>query len=216
MDFKDRYRQLWSQYEGAYDLTTLNDANDKSNLEMIIRNAALIELLQEKITEMAEEDAAGNITEIKKISDSVRDLTDRNIQLERQLGIDRKSRKKDSEATTGEYILMLKAAAAEFLERRLIKVYCPDCKVMVGRLSPVHEHTAFNAYFQCSQCQRPVIAGRAERDVFFDIAKDDKEWRRKYPVQIKQPKRSKSGRGSDDAVAEAELIIEDDEVEDGD
>lgn len=215
MDFKQKYNELWSQYEQAYDLSTLNDANDKSNLEMIIRNAALIELLQEKITEMAEDDAAGNITEIKKISDSVRDLTDRNIQLERQLGIDRKSRKKDNETTTGEYILMLKAAASEFLEKRLIKVYCPDCKVLAGRVSPVHSHTAFNGYFQCSQCQRPVIYGREERDVYFDLAKDDKEWRRKYPVQIKHPKRQKSGTASDDSAVEAELIIEDDEVDDG-
>lgn len=211
MDFKERCRQLWSLYEQSYDLTTLNDANDRSNLEMIIRNAALIELLQEKITEMAEEDAAGNITEIKKISDGVRDLTDRNIQLERQLGIDRKSRKKDNETTTGEYILMLKSAAREFLEKRLIKVYCPDCKVLVGRISPAHEHTAFNAYFQCSQCRRLVISAREERDVFFDLAKDDKEWRRKYPVEIKRPKKLKSQNVDDEPIAEAELIIEDEE-----
>lgn len=211
MDFKQKYQELWSQYESAYDLTTLNDANDKSNLEMIIRNAALIELLQEKITEMAEEDAAGNITEIKKISDSVRDLTDRNIQLERQLGIDRKSRKKDNETTTGEYILMLKSAAHDFLEKRLMKVYCPNCKVMVGRISPVHDHTAFNAYFQCSQCHQAVVIGREERDVFFDLAKDDKEWRRKYPVEIKKPKKLKKSTVDDEIPAEAELILEDNE-----
>jgi hypothetical protein len=214
MDFKQKYQELWSQYENAYDLTTLNDANDKSNLEMIIRNAALIELLQEKITEMAEDDAAGNISEIKKISDSVRDLTDRNIQLERQLGIDRKSRKKDNETTTGEYILMLKSAAHDFLEKRLMKVYCPNCKVMVGRVSPVHEHTGFNAYFQCSQCRQAVVIGREERDVFFDLAKDDKEWRRKYMVEIKKPKKLKKVTVDDEAPAEAELVLE--EEPDGD
>lgn len=207
MDFKQKYNELWSQYEQAYDLSTLNDANDKSNLEMIIRNAALIELLQEKITEMAEDDAAGNITEIKKISDSVRDLTDRNIQLERQLGIDRKSRKKDNETTTGEYILMLKAAASEFLERRLVKVYCPDCKVMVGRISPVHEHTAYGAYFQCSQCQKLATIERKDRDVFFDLAKDEKDWRRKYPVEIRKPRKIKTQTVDDEPIAEAELII---------
>ena len=196
MDFKERYKQLWGQYEQAYDLTTLNDANDRSNLEMIIRNASLIELLQEKITEMAEEDAAGNITEIKKISDSVRDLTDRNIQLERQLGIDRKSRKKDNETTTGEYILMLKSAAQEFLEKRLIKVYCPNCKVMTGRISPVHHHTSFAVYFECSQCQKLVTAERKSKDVFFDLVKDDKDWRRKYPIEIKHPKRVKASSSS--------------------
>lgn len=215
MDFQARFNQMWSSYEQAYDLSTLNDANDRSNLEMIIRNAVLIELLQLRITEMAEDDAINNISEIKKLSDSVRDLREGNIQLERQLGIDRKSRKKDNETTTGEYILMLKAAANEFLEKRLIKVYCPDCKVLVGRVSPVHTHTAFNGYFQCSQCQRPVIYGREERDVYFDLAKDDKEWRRKYPVQIKHPKRQKAGSAADEPAIEAELIIEDDEVDDG-
>ena len=211
MDFKQKYNELWSQYEQAFDLSTLNDANDKSNLEMIIRNAALIELLQEKITEMAEDDAAGNITEIKKISDSVRDLTDRNIQLERQLGIDRKSRKKDSEATTGEYILLLKSAAQEFLEKRLMKVYCPDCKVMVARISPVHDHTSFNANFQCSQCMRLVTVAREDRDVFFDLVKDDREWRRKYPVEIKKSKRQKTQMVDDEPLAGAELVLEDDE-----
>ncbi len=213
MDIQKRFNEIWSLYEQAYDLTTLNDANDKSNLELMIRNSVLSELLHEKITELMMDDAAGNINEIKKISDSVKDFTDRNIQLERQLGIDRKSRKKDNEATTGEYILMLKTAANEFLEKRLIKVYCPDCKILVGRISPVHDHTAFGAFFQCSQCQKLATVERVERDVFFDLEKDDRDWRRKYPVEIKKPKKKKTLASEDELEAEAELILED---EDGD
>lgn len=211
MDFKQRYDKLWAEYADSYDLSSLNQANDKSNLEMIIRNAVLIEVLQEKVIELAEDDAAGNIMEIKKISDSARDLTDRNILLERQLGIDRKSRKKDSETTTGEYILMLKEAAQEFIEQRMVKVYCPDCKILVGRISPVHEHTSFYSSFQCSQCRKLAAAIRETRDVFFDLVKDDREWRRKYPVEIKRPRKLRSATAEDEPLAEAELILEEDD-----
>ena len=210
--FDTRFKEVMKDYEQAYDLSTLNNANDKANLETLIRNAVLIEILQQQVNELAQKNATANIAEIKKLSDAAKDLIDRNMQLEKQLGIDRKSRKKDNESTTGEYLLLLKEAAKQFVDRRLIKVYCPDCQVMVGRISPVHEHTAFSAAFQCSQCKKMVSATRQEKDVFFDLHKDDKEWRRKYPVEIKHPKKKKRSQSKvdDEPEAEAELIIEDD------
>ena len=215
MNFKQQYDALMKEYADAYDLSTLNSANDKTNLEMLVRNSVIAKQLQSDITELAN-NAGENIAEIKKLSDAVKDLMDRNMQLERQLGIDRKSRKKDSESTTGEYILMLKDAAHAFLEKRLVKVYCPECNIMVGRIAPVHEHTSFSAFFQCSQCQKAVIITRESKDVFFDLAHDDQEWRRKYPVEIKQPKQKKAiarkaSFDDDPDAVEAELIIEDED-----
>jgi len=216
MNFKQRFDALMHEYEEAYDLSTLNSANDKTNLEMLVRNAVIAKQLQDDISELAEIDAGSNITEIKKLSDAVKDLMDRNMQLERQLGIDRKSRKRDNDSTTGEYILMLKDAAQAFLEKRLVKVYCSDCKVMVGRIAPVHDHTAYSAFFQCSQCQKAAVVTREQKDVFFDLLEDDQEWRRKYPVEIRQAKQKKAtpNKASFDEepdANEAELVIEDDE-----
>lgn len=213
--FDIRFKELWQEYENAYDLSTLNSANDKANLETIIRNAVLVEVLQQQINELAQEDATGNITEIKKLSDAARDLVDRNMSLEKQLGIDRKSRKKDNESTTGEYLLLIKTTAKEFVEKRLIKVYCQECKIMVGRVSPVHEHTAFSTIFQCSQCGNMVSVTREQKDVFFDLHKDDREWRRKYAVEIKQPKRQKRGKAKTDDIVEdvgPELVLRADEL----
>jgi hypothetical protein len=211
--FSEKFDDLMKQYEEAYDLTTLNSANDKINLEMLVNSAILVSQLQEDISILAEHDAGANVTEIKKLLDAVRDLTTQMQAIERQLGIDRKSRKKDNESTTGEYILLLKETAKTFVEKRLIKVYCKKCKIMVGRIAPVHEHTQYSAVFECSQCRKLASVTRESKDVFFDLHKDDREWRKKYPVEIKQPKERKVTLREDDSedLAEAELIIDEEE-----
>jgi hypothetical protein len=213
MKFSERFAILMKEYEEAYDLTTLNSANDRINLEMLVNNAILVNQLQEEISILAENDAGANITEIKKLSDAVRDLTTQMQAIERQLGIDRKSRKRDNSSTTGEYILLLKETAKNFIEKRLVKVYCKKCKIMVGRIAPVHEHTQYSAVFECSQCRKLASVTRESKDVFFDLHRDDREWRKKYPVEIKQPKERKIQLRDNDQedLAEAELIIEEDD-----
>lgn len=186
--FEDRYTALLKQYQDKYDIEALDSPNDISNLQQLIRNFIMIELLQEKRNELAELDLIDNLSNINTLSKSINELTDSNMALERALALDRKSRKKDQQNTLADQLLSLKLAARDFLEDRIIKLYCPVCKVMVGRIFPVHGHTKFDCAFQCSQCKKLVTAKRQERDIFYDLRANDRDWRRKHPIIIQNPR----------------------------
>lgn len=215
----DRYKELYQEFERTYDLTTLNGANDRTNLETIIRNTVTLEALSRQIdmvsakleTESDPDQVAQIATTIKKLSDTQKDFIDRNLALERQLGIDRKSRKKDTETTTAEYILFLKQAAREYLEKRLVKVYCPQCKILLLRVSAAYDHVEYHAGVQCPQCGKVASISRKERDVFFDLHPRDRDWRRKYMLEIKLPKVKKEQ--VLEYTAGDDFVIDDEEIE---
>lgn len=188
----DEFKKVWIEYEQKYDLSSMDTANDRQNLELLIRSA----IIGRKLLDRAELLVNGidddtDILSIKKLLDAVRDTIEKNLSIERQLGIDRKSRKKDNETTGAQYIAFLKQEAKAFLEQRMIKVYCSDCNIMVGRVLPVHSHTAYNTAFQCSQCGSYAVTARKENDVFHDLVASDREWRKKYPVEIRRAKKQK-------------------------
>lgn len=208
--FDKKFRDALKEYAERYDVESLDSPNDIANLHTMIRNQIVVEEMQNKMHELAEADAVVNVMEIQKLNIALRDIIDRNLALERALAIDRKTRKNETQQSVVDYIAALKSHARLFLDKQLIRVRCPKCKILVGRISPVHEHTAFSVKFQCSQCFRWIIADRAERDVFFDIK--DVEWRKQYPVQISHPKTKGDKLTTLDSV-ENDLIIGDDREE---
>jgi DNA-directed RNA polymerase subunit RPC12/RpoP len=126
------------------------------------------------------------------------------MQLEKTLGIDRKTRKQESSESIPEYLAALRQRAKEWLDtdERLLKIYCPHCNIMVGRISGVYATTEYNASFQCPQCNKRIIVKRQERDVFYDVK--DAAWRRKYPIEIEQPKRTSAPAS---VIVDNELLI---------
>lgn len=194
------FDRIMLQYREKYDVDSLENPNDLANLETMIRNQLLIEQLQDRLDDLINADKLDPI-EVKKILDSIVALSQTNVQYERTLGIDRKTRKQQQAESVVDYIIKLKQLAREFMDsdRRLTRVMCKNCKIMVGRISGVYETTEYSAGFQCPQCKKHITITRKERDVFFDVKNAD--WRRKYPMEIIQPKRSKNA---------PELDIEDD------
>ena len=184
------YTAVLTEYSKSYDIEGISNPNDKANLDMLIRTHILIRAFQKEQDDLLH-DPIGNIDEITKIQKTLQGLIEQSVTLERTLGIDRKSRKKDTGESVSAYLDMIRTEALEFLEKHFIYVYCPSCKIMCGRIIPAHEHTKFDVGFQCSQCKKIVKASRKEKDVFFDI-KGDNSWRKKYPVEIIQPKEDDS------------------------
>lgn len=194
------------EFEDTYDISTLNNANDKANLESLIRNRILIEKIDKEIGKLTDsDDVISAVANIKRLSDVKTDLVDKSLQLERQLGIDRKSRKKDNETSAAEYIIHIKQAAQEFLEKRLVKVFCPKCKILVFRFSPAYNHTEFRIGAQCPQCNKFVTAHRKERDVFYDLESRDVAWRKRYPIEVIAPKENKETIISTDLSSEMSI-----------
>ena len=201
MDFKKRLEA----YQATYEIDDLVNPNDLSNLYTLINNQELIDTLQKAVDEqIAQNDITNTIGTIKKLQDARKDLIEQNLQIERLLGIDRKTRKKETQESVSDYITFVKTTAQEFLERQYIKAYCPKCKILVGRIIPAHEHTEYTCKFQCSQCDRWIEIKRKERDIFFDIKEKNKDWRKKYPVEIVQ--------GKDDVLeSDDDIFIEDED-----
>lgn len=186
-NFQDKVARKFAQYGKAFRVEDLNDANDLSTLTILIKTEVMVDDLQEQIQELMADDAIENATSIKKLADLLRDATGTITNLQRTLSIDRKTRKTEETSSVADYIRALKRDAHDFMDQRIIKVYCPECKVMVGRIYPVHTHTSFSVTFECSQCHKLIRARRAEQDVLFDVK--DSSWRRKYSPEIIQPKK---------------------------
>jgi ssDNA-binding Zn-finger/Zn-ribbon topoisomerase 1 len=199
--------QIIEEYKRSYDIDNLTTPNDRANLDTMIMNALAIRSLQEKLLELAVENVIDNASDIKRINDSIRDLTQTNLAIERQLSIDRKTRRSESEQSVLEYINWLKDAASEFLSDtpRLTKISCKRCNIMVGRISGVYDTTFFSAEFQCPQCKKHIYIRRDERDTFYDIR--DPDWRRKYPIEIIQPNNAILDAPLDTGLVEDDVVI---------
>lgn len=190
-EFDIRFEEKLEEYRKNYRVDELNDANDRTLLHIMIKTELMIEDLQSGIRELMTEDIMQSAGDLKKLSDLLRDSTNTITTLQKTLAIDRKTRKDEESSNVIDYINSLRRAASDFVDERLVKMYCPTCNVMVGRFSPVHGHTALSVSFQCSQCKKMVRIRRDERDTMYDIKASDRQWREAYRAEIVQPKRSK-------------------------
>jgi len=185
--FQKRFEERLAKYENDFDLTTLNNSSDRGLLESLIRDELLLEDLQYELQAITESDdpILDRMQDVKRLSDLIRDFSTSITTLQRTLSIDRKTRKLDTVDSVAEHIKKIKKEASVFLDKRLTKIYCPNCKVMVGRFAAVHTHTAFTISIECSQCKKSVRLRREEKDIWTEIK--DSEWRKKYPPEIEQP-----------------------------
>jgi len=203
-----RFDEILKDYSDKYDLATLASPNDRANLEMLINNQIIVESVQRKLQELTDDDPVDNIDMIQRLSSSLKDIIERNLQLERALALDRKTRNQNNSESIAEYLVNLKQTAQDFLERRLVKLYCPDCKILLSRFSIVQDHSFFDLRVNCSQCNKLITATREEKDIFFDIK--DANWRRKHRYSVKQ------GKVADNAESDIEddLVLSDESEED--
>lgn len=209
MRVKDKeFDRIMAEYREKYDVDSLQNPNDKANLETMIRNQLLIEKLQDRLDGIADNTDVDPM-EVKKILDSITALSQTNMQYERTLGIDRKTRKTEQAESFPDYLKAIKTHGREFIDQRLTRVFCKSCNIMVGRISGVYDTTEFNAAFQCPQCKKYTTMVRKERDIFYDVKSPD--WRRRFPMEVIQPKRAKNMPEIDiidDVVIEEDADIE--------
>ncbi len=182
--YQERFQRRLDDYARDYKIDELNQSNDRAQLYLLINAELLLEAYQEKIEEIvASEDLLEKANELKKLSDLMRDGAEAVRKNQQLLAIDRKTRKSEESDDFAGWLRGIKREAKKFVDERLLKIYCKDCKVLVGRWSAVHDHTSYRVSVQCSQCKRYVETRREGRDVWFDM-KNDSDWRKKYPVEI--------------------------------
>lgn len=184
------FDKILSDYREKYDVDRLENPNDLANLHSMIRNQLIMEKLQTRLDDLAKNEEFDSM-ELKKLLDGIRSLSETNVQLEKTLGIDRKTRKNEQAQSFPDYLKELKVLGREFIESRLTKVFCKNgCSIMLGRVSSAYDTNEYSAAFQCPQCKKYTTVTRKEKDIFFDVKNAD--WRRKYPMEVVQAKRSKS------------------------
>lgn len=204
--FEEKFKEKLDNYGKTFRIEELNDANDKSTLDIMLKTEVMIDDLQRQIQDLMDDDPVGNAGNVKKLHDLLRDAGTMIVTYQKTLAIDRKTRKTEETASVADYIRSLKRDAQDFMDQRIIKVYCQTCKIMVGRIFPVHDHTAFSVSFECSQCHKFIRARREQRDVLFDVK--DAGWRKKYNPEIVQPKKF----SRIEAPEDDELVIDGDAV----
>lgn len=119
------FQKILKEYSEKYDVEGLTSPNDAANLNNMIRNQILIQRLQGRLDIILTGDKVDSV-ESKKILDSIVSLSETNIQLERQLGIDRKTRKQQQQESFPDYLAGIKKLAREFLNNDdiLLRVFC--------------------------------------------------------------------------------------------
>jgi hypothetical protein len=151
-DFERRIADYYEQYREVYDIDDMVNPNDIASLLILIRYQVLIEMYQKRMAELAEENIIENAQQIKKISDLLRDATSTFIQFQRDLGIDRRTRKESGDETIGDYINDLLNAAQSFHQQRLTYIVCSSCGGTIGRIAPIYDTGGYRASFWCPIC----------------------------------------------------------------
>lgn len=181
------YDELYAAYAQHFDISSLSSPNDIANLRAFISIQVALNSLQNELELQTGSNILANMDNIQRITLAIEKMIGNALQLERALAIDRKTRSKDQAETVAEYIQQIKLAAVEYMNEQYIQAYCPDCKILVGRIIPALEHTAYTCKFQCSQCRGTITVKREEKDIFFDFAPNDREWRRKHKYEVIKP-----------------------------
>lgn len=194
--FQEKFQEKLDNYAKAFRIEELNDANDRSTLEIMLKTEVMIDDLQQQIQDLMDESPVEQAGNIKKLHDLLRDAGTMIVTYQKTLAIDRKTRKTEETASVADYIRTLKRDAKDFMDQRIIRIYCETCKVMVGRIFPVHDHTAFACSFECSQCHKLIRARREQRDVLFDVK--DARWRKAHVAEVVQPKKFNKIEAPDD------------------
>lgn len=184
----DELQRRIERYEKDFDLTTVNQSNDRATLTMMVLIEIAYEKLQQQLHQLlASEDILDKAQDIKRLSDILRDYAETHQKFQQTLGIDRRTRRSGSETSVRDYIDALLSEAKSYYETVITRVYCPTCDVMVGRFAPVHDHTAYRVSFTCSQCGSEVVHERAGSSRFSDLPSEEQEWRSAYTPSITRP-----------------------------
>lgn len=156
---EDLFQEKLAKYYKDYDIDSLNDSNDKASLYALIRLEIAVERLQNDLNSALEVDE----TTRRKMISSIGEMLANSLSLQQSLAIDRKTRVGDAGETVPQFLTNLKRRAKEFMEKRLIKVYCPEDKILLGTFYRFQQtkYTGkwqprkpliYRVEFECPQC----------------------------------------------------------------
>ena len=117
-------------YLKDYELDELNKSNDLASLRQMCQLEINIDSMHDHISKI---DPSKDSKTYKDIMMSIRDAVNAYTVLQDQLGIARKKRASENEETPLSYIERLKSQAKQIMDRKLKKLICPKCNLVLGK-----------------------------------------------------------------------------------
>jgi hypothetical protein len=170
--FEKRISDRMAEFENEYDLTDMK-VNDKASLRALIQGVLALEDYEQILFKLRTDDEginADNIYIFEKTSKVASDLREDISKLQTDLKISRRSRKSDADASFIDYLDSLKAKAKKFYESKMLYIYCPKCKTLLGTVWSLYpEDTRNKIRLNCNRdidddvkCDGVVIIGTKE------------------------------------------------------
>jgi hypothetical protein len=136
MEFEKRIERKIKEFEKDYDLGDLK-INDRETLRALTQAIISLEDYEQGLYKMrGSEDGISqeNVYLFEKLSKVMSDLRSDISLLQTDLKITRKIRKSDQETSFVTYLEHLKEQARKFYESRMLYIFCPKCKTLLGTI----------------------------------------------------------------------------------
>jgi len=133
-EFEDRIIDKLREFEDEYDLSDMK-INDRETLRALIQAVIALEDLEQYLFHIRNSDGsinADNIYLFDRVNKVCTDLRSDISKLQTDLKISRKLRKSDAESSFIDYLESVKEKAAKFYESKMMYIFCPRCKTLLG------------------------------------------------------------------------------------
>lgn len=157
--YEKRIQDKLEEFKKDYDLSSLK-ANDMLQLRALIQSLINLEdyeqayyKIQKKIFDGT--DSPEDLTKLEKLSKIMDTLRISISRFQEDLKISRKIRQSDEESSLVDYVAKLKQKAKNFYESKHIRIFCPDCNLLIFTgwfLYPNYSRNHLVVY--CGKCQK--------------------------------------------------------------
>lgn len=119
------------RYLEEYELDDLNQANDMAALTQMCQIEVNVEQIQKALGKI--KDPLEDSKKIRELQSALRDASQSWVQLQTELGINRKKRQGESDESPLQYVERLQETAKKFVDSRLKKFVCSKCGQALGK-----------------------------------------------------------------------------------
>jgi ribonuclease HI len=154
--FEKRIQEKLKEFDAEYDLTDMK-VNDKASLRALIQGVIALEDYEQILFQLRTDELginADNVYIFEKMNKVASDLREDISKLQNDLKISRRSRKSDADASFIDYLEAMKVKAKKFYESKMLYMYCPKCKTLLGTIWTLYPEEKKNKI--CLVCNREI------------------------------------------------------------
>lgn len=150
-DFEKRIESKINEFKEDYDIDDMK-VNDMMTLRALAQSYIQLEDLEQLAYNIRlDMNGLDRVLEFGKLNDTMASLRKDITNMQNDLGITRKLRRGDREASVANELSKLNKLAKEFYEQRMAYVFCPKCKMLLATIW-LHYYDKNNKFqFECGR-----------------------------------------------------------------